>query len=370
MSTRCCTINSLPLSLDIFCRVIDNFGDAGVLWRLAREMRCEGFAVRLIIDDVPTLALLAGKPRDTAPEAIADDERLQVIHWDNSWNNGPCPLTVADMVVEGFACRLPPDYENRIIAHKTVWVNIDYFTAEDWIEGCHMLKSILPTTGAEKINYFPGVTPASGGLTIEKEYEKARQAFLGQQPVSESLRVFYFSYPSAPVSEFASLLINSRQKIDLSCSACEAGRDLAQVIERTTDHEIRVKQLDFVAQTDFDELLWGSDIAFIRGEDSAARAMLAGIVFIWQIYPQDDGAHWVKLTALTEKMKPMFDCQQAFEAWERFQRSFNAGKIDSEAWLAMLEQFSALKIGFARWGEHVRGNANIAQRLSQMIQKR
>lgn len=370
MSTRCCTADSLAYSIDIFCRVIDNFGDAGVLWRLAREMRREGFAVRLIIDDTATLALLAGKARETAVEAISDDKDLKVIHWEKAWSDGPCPLAVADMVVEGFACRLPPDYEGRIIAHQTVWVNIDYFTAEDWIEGCHMLKSILPSTGAEKINYFPGVSRASGGLTIEKGYEAAREAFISRVPATDALKIFYFSYPTAPVSALATLLANSKQNIELTCSACEAARTLARNVESASTNNVTIKQLGFVPQNGFDELIWASDIAFIRGEDSAARAMLAGVPFIWQIYPQDDGAHWVKLAALTDKMRSHFDHQPVFDAWEQFQRDFNAGQINETAWQSMTKELSALKAGFTRWGEHVRGNANIAERLSQMIQKR
>ncbi|MBY0444112.1 MAG: elongation factor P maturation arginine rhamnosyltransferase EarP, partial [Burkholderiales bacterium] len=36
---------------DIFCRVIDNYGDIGVCWRLARQLSFEhGFAVRLMVD--------------------------------------------------------------------------------------------------------------------------------------------------------------------------------------------------------------------------------------------------------------------------------------------------------------------------------
>ena len=39
------------MTLDLFCRVVDNYGDLGVCWRLARQLAGEhGVAVRLWVD--------------------------------------------------------------------------------------------------------------------------------------------------------------------------------------------------------------------------------------------------------------------------------------------------------------------------------
>ena len=47
------------LSWDIFCTVVDNYGDIGVCWRLARQLAAEhGFAVRLWVDDLASFARL------------------------------------------------------------------------------------------------------------------------------------------------------------------------------------------------------------------------------------------------------------------------------------------------------------------------
>src|SRR5947208_6585773 len=46
---------------DLFCRVIDNFGDAGIAWRLARELHDEhGLAVTIWIDAPDVLLPLTG----------------------------------------------------------------------------------------------------------------------------------------------------------------------------------------------------------------------------------------------------------------------------------------------------------------------
>ena len=44
---------------DIFCKVIDNHGDLGVCWRLARQLAGLGEAVRLWVDDASALAWMA-----------------------------------------------------------------------------------------------------------------------------------------------------------------------------------------------------------------------------------------------------------------------------------------------------------------------
>ena len=46
-------------SCDIFCKVIDNYGDVGVCWRLARQLAADhGYRVRLWVDRLETFARL------------------------------------------------------------------------------------------------------------------------------------------------------------------------------------------------------------------------------------------------------------------------------------------------------------------------
>jgi hypothetical protein len=55
--------------------------------------------------------------------------------------------------------------------------------------------------------------------------------------------------------------------------------------------------LPFLPQVRYDELLWACDLNFVRGEDSFVRAQWAAKPFVWQIYPQAEDAHRVKLDA-------------------------------------------------------------------------
>ena len=44
---------------DVFCAVVDNYGDIGVCWRLSRQLAAEhGIAVRLWVDDLKPFARL------------------------------------------------------------------------------------------------------------------------------------------------------------------------------------------------------------------------------------------------------------------------------------------------------------------------
>jgi uncharacterized repeat protein (TIGR03837 family) len=58
-----------------------------------------------------------------------------------------------------------------------------------------------------------------------------------------------------------------------------------------------VHALPWLSQADFDRLLWACDLNHVRGEDSLVRALWAGRPFVWQLYPQSDGAHAAKLEA-------------------------------------------------------------------------
>ncbi len=81
--------------------------------------------------------------------------------------------------------------------------------------------------------------------------------------------------------------------------------------------------IPFLAQDRYDQLLWASDVNFVRGEDSFVRAQWAGRPFVWHIYPQDDGAHWIKLAAFLARYTAGLDRAQAaavtalWEAWNR-----------------------------------------------------
>ena len=80
-------------------------------------------------------------------------------------------------------------------------------------------------------------------------------------------------------------------------------------------HHLQIEYLPALAQTEYDHLLWASDINFVRGEDSWVRALLAGKPMVWQAYPQDDAAHHTKLDAFLDWSDAPDDVRQLHQAW-------------------------------------------------------
>jgi len=378
------------LDIDIFCRVIDNFGDAGVMWRLARALRAEGYAVRLIIDDPTTLCALAGCDSHTPIEKIGSNESIEVCLWEKDWDTASCPLLPASVVIEGFACRLPSDYQAKMAKTSPAWFNIDYFSAEDWIENCHLVPSIDPSSGLIKTNYFPGVTEKSGGLIIEKDYEhnrhrlifgsgfKAdekdyehnRHLFLMKQPKdTNTLRVLFFAYPYGPIEKIAQALCEAKRSIELSVTQCEAGQLLAQAVSKQINSRVTVNSLPFVSQKDFDHLLWSSDIVFIRGEDSAARAMIAGVPFLWHIYHQDDDVHMLKLRALEGRFENCFEDKALFKKWSQLQEAMNEGEFDPDIFSDLIDGLDQWKKASECFSKKIKAIGSLAEKLSEQIKK-
>lgn len=358
------------LDVDIFCRVIDNFGDAGVMWRLARALRAEGYAVRLIIDDPSTLRALAGCASQTPTEKIGSDESIEVCLWKKDWDTASCPLLPASVVIEGFACRLPPDYQAKMAKTSPAWFNIDYFSAEDWIEDCHLVPSIDPASGLIKTNYFPGVTEKSGGLIIEKDYEHNKHLFLSKQLKNpNALRVLFFAYPYGPIEKIAQALCDVKRPIELSVTQCEAGKLLAEALSKRTNSRVTVNCLPFVSQKEFDSLLWSSDIVFIRGEDSAARAMIAAVPFLWHIYHQDDDVHMLKLRALESRFESCFEDKGLFKKWCELQEAMNEGEFNPELFSDLIDGLDQWKKASECFSKKIKAIGSLSEKLSEQIKK-
>ena len=135
---------------DIFCRVIDNHGDAGVAWRLAAELAVRGHAVRLWIDDPAPIAWMApqGQPG------------VEVVHW---MEHGP-DLDPGDAVIEAFGCDPPPAFVARMAeaaraGAAPAWINLEYLSAEAYVERSHGLPSPVASGGGAIVGTTRGPEP-------------------------------------------------------------------------------------------------------------------------------------------------------------------------------------------------------------------
>ena len=126
---------------DIFCKVVDNYGDIGVCWRLARQLAGEhGLAIRLWVDELSAFARLAPQVDASADAQVVAG--IEVRRWREPWP-GEAP---ADVVLETFGCRLPDTYRAAMAARSPppAWVNVEHLSAEAWVAGHHGLPSPQP----------------------------------------------------------------------------------------------------------------------------------------------------------------------------------------------------------------------------------
>lgn len=295
-----------PLTIDIFCRIVDNLGDLGVTWRLARQLVAEkGCSVRLIVDDFGPFANIAPGQDVTGDTPIIAG--VQVLRWDDAVLARHYTKP-ADTVVEAFACTLPERVVDLMVRDQTpVWIDLEYLSAEHWVEGCHAIVSPHPATGLCKTLFFPGFTPRTGGLTREENLLHLRDEFQsspvaqndwrvrhGLPEISEkTLDISLFCYPQAPLERV--LAAFSARLVRLFVP----DKIAAQMLQHYSG-PIPVHPFSFMPQADYDRLLWTCDLNFVRGEDSVLRGLWAGKPFIWQIYPQDEGAHFIKLDAFLD----------------------------------------------------------------------
>lgn len=293
-------------SVDIFCRVIDNFGDAGVCWRLARQLAAHlgPQRVRLFIDDVGRLAHFQPGLNPGLQQQLLMG--VTVVQWQT-----PLPAgNAADIVIEAFGCTPDAAHIQRMVKHGSLWINLEYLSAEPWVDAFHGQPS-LQANGLKKYFFFPGFSPATGGLLREAGLIEQRDNWR-TQPANRAALYEALQLPEALKEK----LHNGARQVLLFCYPQACGQALVEGLQqawpnavvlvprgvcpalpRGAHQNVQVHEIPFLDQTGFDQLLWSNDLNCVRGEDSLVRAMWAGSPLLWHIYPQNEQAHHEKLQA-------------------------------------------------------------------------
>ncbi len=352
-------------SADIFCKVIDNFGDAGVCWRLARSLARAGLAVRLWIDDLQRLHRL--RPATDPSRPLQSLDGFTLLRWDDA---ASCAYRPADLVIEAFACRMSePMLQALALAEpRRAWINLEYLSAEPWVRDSHALPSPHPRWPLTQYFYFPGFEPGTGGLIREEGLPAARAAFdararsdcLARLGVplapgeSGALIVSMFCYPQAPVEALLAAM-QSGPRVHCLVPEGVAESAMARVLggraqpgASVTQGSLTLTVIPFLEPDDYDRLLWCCDLNFVRGEDSLVRAHWAERPFVWQLYPQEARAQQPKLDAFLDRFLRDLDEDSAaavHSLWQWWNSDVPAGGV-----LAWPDICAALP----RWEEHVR----------------
>jgi uncharacterized repeat protein (TIGR03837 family) len=374
------TTFTVPTSCDIFCNVIDNFGDIGVCWRLARQLANEhGLSVRLWVDDLNSLAKLC-------PEANALAEKqycrgVEVCHWHKEFPD----VQPAELVIEAFACKLPQSYIEAMAVQKIkpVWLNLEYLSAESWVESHHKLPSPHPILPLTKYFFFPGFTRQAGGLLLERDLFARRDEFQRdvekqlafwrsidmEMPSAGMLKVSLFAYENAALDGLFDAWSSATQPVYCLVPegriTLQAGRYFGAIEPHAgssyTRGNLHVRIAPFVEQERYDELLWACDVNFVRGEDSLVRAIWAGRPFVWQIYPQHDKVHLKKLQAFLMLYAERLG-RPASRAVEVLWLAWNTGGDAGQAWDVFAAEFGDINRVTQDWARELAVN-NLALNL-------
>ena len=377
----------------VFVRVIDNWGDVGVGWRLCMQLACSfPWRVRLWIDDVAALGKLV-----LAAELAAVQDTVMVEKWsdDDSVSLRLAQLADPVMVIETFGCDLPSPVLRRMQQCQPLWLNWEYLTAEDWAVDLQAMPS-LQGNGLAKYFWFMGIDQQSGGLLREANYLSRRNEFLQQPCLQQAFKQQYglplehvgqlwliFAYTSERWAQWLSMWRGADEPITLWLAGHEvadslraAGVIAADALQQVGDtfelEQVTMVRIPFVPQSAFDNLLWLADGAIVRGEDSFVRALWAGLPFLWHIYQQEEAVHLQKLDAYWHKASINWPASVR-EAVLALSADLNGGEHLSESlrlrlWLNLRSEWQNWVNAASTWSDSLHLHSSAMERLARFRQ--
>lgn len=379
----------LPQRWDIFCSVVDNFGDIGICWRLSQQLSNKyGINVRLWVDDLDSFRRICPDVQPSVFEQCIND--VTVIHWraDTFWHE----YGVASVVIETLACNLPLPYQTLMAEESIapIWINFEYLSAEEWIEDCHGLPSPQPQSQLQKYFFFPGFTTATGGLIRETDLLEKVDEF--QRDIVEqeqfwksinitnwqdfSLKICLFGYDHQNIQSLLSTWAEANEQTLCVIPEGKLAEHVSRIFEENYAIErqhncfqrgnLVVRVLPFLAQSIFDNLLWSCDVNFVRGEDSFVRAQWAGKPFVWQIYKQEENAHLVKLTAFLERYCENLPVDQN-AALQNLWSDWNRDKNLAQSWKKFRANYLQIKEHSAFWRSGLAVQNDVAANLVRFV---
>ncbi|AZG73426.1 elongation factor P maturation arginine rhamnosyltransferase EarP [Shewanella livingstonensis] len=386
--------NGVVKHWDIFCTVVDNYGDIGVTWRLAKQLVNEyDIPINLWVDDLLSFSHIL--PKLDASKKQQSFNSVNIFHWNNPLE---IQFNAGNAIIEAFACELPSQVKAIIErlhlqphTQAPTWLNLEYLSAEAWVDGCHGLPSTQPN-GVKKWFYFPGFSPKTGGLICERELFNQRDQWqadprhklalfqqLGLQGINaQDTVISVFSYETRALTALCELWQTSQTPIHALIPKGRSLHSLIDLLPCTIDDLIPGQQftlgnltlhiLPMTDQNGFDRLLWSCDFNIVRGEDSFLRAQWAAKPFIWHIYPQEDDYHLVKLQAFMQIYCDNLAPEIA-TTWSEVNLAFNQENLSAVVmhWQQLNSVSLPLMQHAIKWPINALNDADLASRLVQFV---
>ena len=379
------------MEITILCKVVDNFGDIGVAWRMAKRFvelaKKENLEIiekiNLIVDGLSSFNKIENSIDITQSFQTVKD--ICVYDWNCydvcykifSQNDGK----KLAFIIECFQCGRP-DWMEKILfqdkLQRTVQIlMIDYLTAEKYAEDFHKLMSLTRSAKVQKVNFMPGFSDKTGGLIIEDKWEAVAQR-------NSNGPVLFFTY-SKNWDGVAESFVKKTDKQILAAKGVgfESVKNSFETFLLQTEFSSRFKSLDFCNQREWDNLLLNCSFLFIRGEESLSRACLSGIPFVWHAYVQTEEYQLVKVKALLEIMKKYFTPNQ-FNIIEKLWLLINESDVSpdqkcdiekknmkiKELCDIFIEKADDFAVGYRKFAKDLRKNGDLCQNVMTFIRKK
>lgn len=374
------------IDIAILVNVVDNYGDIGFAWRLAKdilrkraiiEKRGKKLSLRLCVDDLSAFSLLNPSVRPLPVQKIrTQDGELTIF---DSTAQKECYSFFSHFpprfILELFQCGRPDWMEALLFdeneGEDALIIMIDYLSAEPYTRRFHLLPSITRSARVKKINFMPGFFPDTGSLIIDRpSAPKMKDA--------DFFRVFFFSYPTDFAPVIQTLASFNRKKNGKLSLFLARGVSFSPFLQEIDEYKAKnggsrpfcLTKLDFLTQEEWDELMEESELLFIRGEESLARAVLNGKPFVWHAYRQSENYHLVKVGALLAAMKNDFSphlFSVLEEAWLKYNDEEKSPDEKEAALNDFFSNYEELTEGFAAFAKRIRANGNLSEKLLSFI---
>lgn len=358
------------MKITVLCKVVDNFGDVGVMFRLVKQLRhlnSESLEINIVIDDLISFNKIYN--RINPEKDFQQIDGLNIYNWKSEEfchsefikNDGE----KMSIILECFQCGRP-DWMEKILfdekLNRTVQIiMIDYLTAEKYAEDFHCLESLTRSKKVQKVNFMPGFTNKTGGLIIDDEWKNLTE-------YNQHGKILVFTYERDWTGLVKALKTFGRE-------VCVAqGRGFNSFMTAWGNDKGLI-ELPYMNQSEWDKMMKECSVLFIRGEESMSRACLSGIPFVWHAYPQSDEYQLVKVNALLERMSRHFK-NDDFEVIKKVWLCFNLPEKEVDVATMMtacsdfLNHADSFVYGFKDFALDLRKNGDLAANLMTLIKKK
>ena len=382
-------------SIDIFCEIIDNFGDIGVVYRISKELKkiFQNVRIRIVLNRLEEFKAINKKVKDTDYQEI--DGLICVT--EKYVKENIETFGVSDVFIEAFGCNVPEEYVKQAKENSKLWINLEYLSGEKWIEDFHLCESLIDSKTLKKIFFMPGFSEKSGGVIIDSGFLERMK--YGKENRDEVFKKYFkdfdlkdkfigtvFSYEKN-FENLLETLKNYEKETVLLLMGEKTQKSFSEILKKnlTEDYgnivkygKITMIYSDFFSQEEYEEIISASDFNFTRGEDSFVRGIILGKPFMWHIYLQEEKAHMDKIKAFTERFKESVEvseeekeiienyCNLLEDYNDRDKNSLEKGKEDFRIFFEKFEEINRI---CEKYSKFLLEKCNLVKKLYKYIQE-